>query len=157
MKHLVFSLILTLVITGCIRNSSERQTVFLKSCQTDSIPYRIPALAQLGDGSLILLADYRHCMTDIGFGRVDIRGKRLDSRGRKWSDEFVLIEGTGVPGAVDCGYGDPAIVADRETDELLVALVCGNTIYWHPSTTRQNPNRLSLMRKVTTEWMILTI
>ena len=37
-------------------------------------------------------------------------------------------------------------MADRESEDVLVALVCGNTIYWHPSTTRQNPNRISLMR-----------
>ena len=135
------------VLVGCTRTSSER-TVLFTSLQTDSIPYRIPALAQMSDGSLMLLADYRHCKSDIGFGRVDIRGKMLDSRGRRWSDEFVLIEGTGVSGAVDCGYGDPAIVADRDSYEILVALVCGNTIYWHPSTTRQNPNRISLMRSL---------
>ena len=27
-------------------------------------------------------------------------------------------------------------------------LVCGQTIYWHPSTTRQNPNRITLMRSL---------
>lgn len=147
MRKFVIILLLVLTAAGCSRKSAEKQMLF-ESCQTDSIPYRIPAMAQLRDGSLILLADYRHCLTDIGFGRVDIRGKRLDRRGRAWSEEFVLIEGTGVPGATDCGYGDPAIVADSESDEILVALVCGNTIYWHPSTTRSNPNRISLMRSL---------
>lgn len=94
----------------------------------------------------MLLADYRHCFTDIGFGRVDIRGKVLSADGRSWGEEFTLVEGTGVEGAVDCGYGDPAIVADRESEAVLVSLVCGNTVYWHPTTTRQNPNRISLMR-----------
>ena len=147
MRKFVIILLLVLTAAGCSRKSAEKQMLF-ESCQTDSIPYRIPAMAQLRDGSLVLLADYRHCLTDIGFGRVDIRGKRLDRRGRAWSEEFVLIEGTGVPGATDCGYGDPAIVADSESDEILVALVCGNTIYWHPSTTRSNPNRISLMRSL---------
>lgn len=122
----------------------KNKTMLFMSNQTDSIPYRIPAVAELPDGSLYALTDYRHCKTDIGFGRVDIHGKRL--RGRKWGKEFVLIEGTGVPGAVDCGYGDPAVVADRESKEILVVLVCGNTIYWKPTTTRQNPNRVSVMR-----------
>lgn len=147
MRKFVIILLLVLTAAGCSRKSAEKQMLF-ESCQTDSIPYRIPAMAQLRDGSLVLLADYRHCLTDIGFGRVDIRGKRLDRKGRAWSEEFVLIEGTGVPGATDCGYGDPAIVADSESDEILVALVCGNTIYWHPSTTRSNPNRISLMRSL---------
>lgn len=122
----------------------KNKTMLFMSNQTDSIPYRIPAVAELPDGSLYALTDYRHCKTDIGFGRVDIHGKRL--RGRKWGREFVLIEGTGVEGVVDCGYGDPAIVSDRESKEILVVLVCGNTVYWHPTTTRQNPNRVSVMR-----------
>lgn len=124
----------------------KNKTMLFMSNQTDSIPSRIPAVAELQDGSLYALTDYRHCKTDIGFGRVDIRGKRL--KGRKWGKEFVLIEGTGVPGAVDCGYGDPAVVADRESKEILVVLVCGNTIYWKPTTTRQNPNRASAMRSL---------
>lgn len=147
MRRLLF-IIIIVIAAGCARQSAEKSTVFL-SCQTnDSIPYRIPALAQLQDGSVMILADYRHCRSDIGFGRVDIRGKVLDKWGRGWSDEFTLIEGTGVHATVDCGYGDPAIVSDRESNEILVALVCGNTIYWHPSTTRQNPNRITLMRSL---------
>lgn len=145
MKRILSVLILSVVLFGCARVNVLRQTVFL-SCQVDSIPYRIPALAELQDGSVMLLADYRHCFSDIGFGRVDIRGKVLSPDGRRWGEEFTLIEGTGIEGTVDCGYGDPAIVADRESEDVLVALVCGNTIYWHPSTTRQNPNRISLMR-----------
>lgn len=117
-----------------------------QSNQTDSIPYRIPAVAELWNGALFALTDYRHCKNDIGFGRVDIHGRRL--KGRKWGKEFVLIEGTGVEGTVDCGYGDPAIVADRNSKEILVALVCGNTVYWKSTTNRQNPNRISTMRSL---------
>ena len=145
LKKVTFMSLLVIAVSGCARVTVPGQTVFL-SCQTDSIPYRIPALAELQDGSVLLLADYRHCFSDIGFGRVDIRGKVLSPDGRRWGEELTLIEGTGIEGAVDCGYGDPAIVADRESEDVLVALVCGNTIYWHPSTTRQNPNRISLMR-----------
>jgi sialidase-1 len=148
MKRLISSLIVvSIFVTGCARHSAERQTVFL-SCQTDSIPYRIPAMTELKDGSIMILADYRHCMSDIGFGRVDIRGRKLDSKGRRWSDEFILIEGTGIKGATDCGYGDPAVVTDRENNEILVSLVCGNTVYWHSTTTRENPNRIALMRSL---------
>ncbi len=145
MNRISLLFILSFVILGCARVTVPRQTVFL-SCQTDSIPYRIPAMAELSDGSVMLLADYRHCFSDIGFGRVDIRGKVLSPDGRRWNEEFTLIEGTGVEGAVDCGYGDPGIVADRESNDILVSLVCGNTVYWHSTTTRQNPNRISMMR-----------
>lgn len=146
MKRLFLLTIFLAPILVAAQGQMKNKTMLFLSNQTDSIPYRIPAVAELPDGSLYALTDYRHCKTDIGYGRVDIRGKRF--KGRKWGKEFVLIEGTGVEGAVDCGYGDPAIVADRESKEIIVVLVCGNTIYYHPATTRQNPNRASLMRSL---------
>lgn len=145
MKRLFF-LTIFLSFLASAQEGVINKTVLFQSNQTDSIPYRIPAVAELWNGALFALTDYRHCKNDIGFGRVDIHGKRL--RGRKWGQEFVFVEGTGVEGAVDCGYGDPAIVADRNSKEILVALVCGNTVYWKSTTNRQNPNRISTMRSL---------
>ena len=139
-------IIVFISLTLAFQAGAQDKFRLFESCQGDTIPYRIPAMAQLWDGSVYALTDFRHCGTDIGFGRVDIRGKRL--KGKKWGKEFVLIEGTGVQGAVDCGYGDPALVADCSSKEILVILVCGQTIYWHPSTTRQNPNRITQMRSL---------
>ena len=116
----------------------KNKTTLFQSNLHDSIPYRIPAIVELRNGSMYALTDYRHCKNDIGFGRVDIHGRR--QKGKKWGKEFALIEGSGVEGAVDCGYGDAAIVADRESNEILVTLVCGNTVYFHQTTNRQNPN-----------------
>ena len=113
---------------------------------TDTIPYRIPAIATLSDGSLLALTDYRYCKGDIGFGRVDIHGRMSADNGKTWGEEFSLIEGNGVPGAVDCGFGDAALVADRESGDLLLMLVCGHTVYWHQTTNRQNPNRIAVLR-----------
>lgn len=119
--------------------------MLFRSESTDTVPYRIPALAVLEGNHLLALADYRICGNDIGFGRVDIHGRFSHDGGLTWEDPFVLIEGTGVSGAVDCGFGDPAIVADWESDDVLVVLVCGETKYWHESTTRQNPNRIAMI------------
>ena len=121
MKRLFLLTIFLAPILVAAQGQMKNKTMLFLSNQTDSIPYRIPAVAELPDGSLYALTDYRHCKTDIGYGRVDIRGKRF--KGRKWGKEFVLIEGTGVEGAVDCGYGDPAIVADRESKEIIVVLM----------------------------------
>lgn len=118
--------------------------VLFRNTETDTIPYRIPAIALLQDGRLLALTDYRHCMSDIGYGRVDIHGRIADKDG--WSEPFVLIEGTGVSRATDCGFGDAAMVVDRESGEILVITVCGETVYGHPTTTRQNPNRVALLR-----------
>ena len=127
----------------------------------DTVPYRIPAFGQLMDGSILALSDYRPCGMDIGFGRVDIHGRISSLNRRQWGEEFVLVEGTGKPATTDCGFGDPAMVVDRETGEILVMMVCGNTIYYYESTNRQNPNRVACMRsfdggKTWTEWTEVT-
>ena len=128
-------------------DNKETQTkVLFQTIAPDSVPYRIPAFAQLPNGSIVALSDYRPCGMDIGFGQVDIHA-RISSRDRKkWGEEFVLVEGTGVPATIDCGFGDPAMAVDRETGEILVMMVCGNTIYYYESTNRQNPNRVACMR-----------
>ena len=123
----------------------NNHTLFMTE-PTDTIPYRIPAIATLSNGSLMALTDYRYCKGDIGFGRVDIHGRTSSDNGATWGEEFTLIEGTGVSQAVDCGFGDAALVADRESGDVLVMLVCGETVYWKPTTNRQNPNRIAVVR-----------
>lgn len=129
---------------ACSGNIVYKDAVLFRNTPTDTIPYRIPTIASLNDGRLLALADYRHCKLDIGFGRVDILGRICDRDG--WGDPFVVIEGTGVHGATDCGFGDAAMVADSRSGEILVIAVCGETVYGHPTTTRQNPNRVALLR-----------
>jgi len=132
------------VSCGNVRKLSQH-TLF-EADAADSIPYRIPTIATMHNGDLLALADYRHCLLDIGWGRVDIHSRTSGDRGKTWSDKAVLIEGTGVSKATDCGFGDAAIVADRESGDVLVVMVCGETVYWHQTTTRQNPNRVAVIR-----------
>ena len=131
--------------TSCGSSRKLGSHMLFRSPSTDTIPYRIPAMAVLEGNHLLALADYRICGNDIGFGRVDIHGRFSHDGGLTWEEPIVLIEGSGVSGAVDCGFGDPAIVADWESDDVLVVLVCGETKYWHESTTRQNPNRIAMI------------
>lgn len=124
----------------------QSREVLFATPSAEAVPYRIPALAQMPDGRVLALCDYRPCGSDIGYGRVDIHGRILTPGDARWGESFVLVEGTGVQGAVDCGFGDPAVVADRVTGEVLVMTVCGNTPYGAPMTTRQNPNRIAVFR-----------
>lgn len=133
-------------IISCNRQTTLSTHTLFETESTDTVPYRIPAIATLSDGSLLALTDYRYCKGDIGFGRVDIHGRTSADNGATWGEEFALIEGTGVPGAVDCGFGDAALVADRESGDILLMLVCGQTVYWHQTTNRQNPNRIAVLR-----------
>jgi sialidase-1 len=135
--------------------------VLFQTPVSDTIPYRIPAIAGMHNGDILALTDYRLCGNDIGYGRVDIHGRVSRNGGKSWGEEFVLIEGSGVSGATDCGFGDAAMVADRESGDVLVMMVCGETVYWHETTTRQNPNRIAVLRsrdngKTWSQWEEIT-
>lgn len=122
-------LIIAFVVASCGNTSKLSVHTLFAADAADSIPYRIPAIATMHNGDLLALADYRHCLQDIGWGRVDIHSRMSHDKGRTWSEKAVLIEGTGVSKATDCGFGDAAIVADRESGEVLVVMVCGETVY----------------------------
>ena len=133
---------------SCTRTGDTSYHILFKTQVPDTIPYRIPAIASLSDGSLLALADYRYCRSDIGWGRVDIHGRKSYDDGASWTEEFTLLEGSGISKAVDCGFGDAALVADREGEEVMLIAVCGETVYWHETTNRQNPNRIALLRSL---------
>ena len=161
LRHIAAVVIAAGLAAACGSSRKLGCDVLFRSEATDTIPYRIPALAVLEGNHLLALADYRLCGNDIGFGRVDIHGRFSRDGGRSWGAPLTLIEGTGISGAVDCGFGDAAIVADWESDDVLVMLVCGETKYWHESTTRQNPNRISMLRshdngKTWSQWQEVT-
>ena len=135
-----------LALASCNTQTAATGQVLFQTASSDTIPYRIPAVSVMHNGDILALTDYRLCGNDIGYGRVDIHGRISHNGGRSWGKEFVLIEGSGVSGATDCGFGDAAMVADRESGDVLVIMVCGETVYWHETTTRQNPNRIAVLR-----------
>ncbi len=122
-------------------NSLERTKLF--DTETAEIPYRIPAIAATAEtGRLIAVNGYLVCGTDIGYGQVDLHYRLSEDNGATWSETKVMAEGNGIKGDPKCGYGDPAIVADRESEnDVLVISVTGNTVY--SQATRQNPNRIA--------------
>ena len=142
----IIAVLVFLGLTACGAKHTPAEHVLFQTPVSDSIPYRIPTIAKMHNGDILALTDYRLCGSDIGYGRVDIHGRVSRNGGRTWGEEFVLIEGSGVPGATDCGFGDAAMVADRESGDVLVMMVCGETVYWHETTTRQNPNRIAVLR-----------
>ncbi len=98
----------------------------------DGKPYRIPAIATAPNGTIFAISDYRPCGNDIGYGEVDIMCRMSDDNGRSWTPEFYVANGKGGDtNAMTTGYGDAAIVADREQNKLLVMMVCGRTVCWN--------------------------
>ena len=124
---------------------AERFEVFQLLNPTD-IPYRIPALAVTKDGTLIAVADYRHSGTDIGVtdkGRIDLHYRLSYDNGNTWTDVIPLIEGKGAqsPDFMNVGFGDPCIVADRESNRVLLLSCAGNVSF--QNGTRKNHQNIA--------------
>ncbi len=113
--------------------TAERYELF-ELLNPNDIPYRIPSLAVTPSGRLIAVADYRHSGTDIGvtnYGRIDLHYAISDDHGHTWSEVKPLIEGKGDKATdfMSVGYGDPCIVADRESNRVLLLSCAGNVSF----------------------------
>ena len=120
--------------------ASRRYDVFPMYNDAD-IPYRIPAIAVTKDGVLLSVADYRHSRTDIGVthnGRIDLHINRSYDNGVTWEGISTLINGQGEASEdfMHVGFGDPCIVADRESNRVLMLSCAGNVSY--QNGTRDN-------------------
>lgn len=143
-----------IVACGCVKEGSgdkpqpalpaaERFEVF-QLLNPNDIPYRIPALATTKDGTLIAVADYRHSGTDIGVtdkGRIDLHYRLSYDNGNTWTDVMPLIEGKGAEATdfMSVGYGDPCIVADRESNRVLL-LSCAGNVSFQNGTRQKHQN-----------------
>ena len=113
-------------------------------------PYRIPGITTASNGRLITAAARLVCGTDPGYGQVDIVCRTSDNHGDTWSNMIDVAVGNGKTSATvnyfDTAFGDPAIVADRTSNEVLIIAVAGCTVYGNGNTTRQNPNMIATIR-----------
>jgi sialidase-1 len=149
MKKLLAILFLALTTVSSHAQTAGAQRLF--ETIEGRVPYRIPAIATCSDGTLIAVADYRYCGGDIGYGAVDLHYRLSEDNGQTWGTERILADGTGNEDDVKnpqtawrYAFGDCAIVADRESPEVVVLCVGGKTVY--SRATRQNPNRVVLFR-----------
>ncbi len=120
--------------------------VVFETPNTGAIPYRIPAIATAQNGNIIAVADYRHSRADIGMaknGRIDLRARISKDNGKTWGDIFDIVCGQGAnsPDFMNVGFGDPCIVADRESGKVLVLSCAGNVSF--PSGTRDNHQNIA--------------
>lgn len=111
-------------------------------------PYRIPGITTASNGRLITAAARLVCGTDPGYGQVDVVCRTSDNHGETWSDMIEVAVGdetkcTAEKNVFEIAFGDPAIVADRTSSEVLIIAVAGCTVYGRGETTRQNPNMIA--------------
>lgn len=98
-------------------------------------PWRIPTLARTKEGTLVALGGYLICNKDVGNGACAIAAKTSTDNGYTWtSSGTILADGNE---STRYGYGDAAIVADRESDKILVMCVYSKVGY--TASTRTNP------------------
>lgn len=100
--------------------------------------YRIPAIACTRKGTLIAVGDYRYGGSDIGYGSVELRRRISYDNGETWGDVLEFTHGNKdmkTHPNYHAAYGDPCIVADRESDLVMVMSCSGNTGF--PDGTRQ--------------------
>jgi sialidase-1 len=128
----VILVMVTLLIAGTAA-AQDRTEIFISKSDT-AVHYRIPAIAALTDGTVVAVADYRFSRNDIGIvkdGRVDLRCRTSQDNGHTWEEIGVVVEGKGKdsPDFMNVGFGDPAIVADRKSGNLLLMCAAGNISY----------------------------
>ena len=90
--------------------------------------YRIPAFAVTNDGTLLAVTDLRYGNpSDLGNNhRIDLLIQHSEDNGRNWLSEVNI---TKTLPSDQTGYGDAAIVADRESNDVLILCVTGNISY----------------------------
>ena len=90
--------------------------------------YRIPAFAVTNDGTLLAVTDLRYGEpSDLGNNhRIDLLIQHSEDNGRNWLSEVNI---TKTLPSDQTGYGDAAIVADRESNDVLILCVTGNISY----------------------------
>ena len=122
----------------------KKQTLF-SSVNHESTPYRIPAVAKLNNGTVLAIADQRPCGADVGNGEVDIYAKvgTIDANGNyTWNPETDDPSANGgmkiADGTSSNGYGDAAVVVDRESGKVLIICVAGNVVFSSGSSSKHN-------------------
>ena len=111
-----------------------QKNIFIYDTSRDSfkIVYRIPAIAQAKNGNLVAVADYRYSGGDIGSGRLDLRYACSVDSGKTWTEPQTLVscdDYTDTSVLMNTGFGDPCIVADRESDRVLLLSCSGNVMF----------------------------
>lgn len=117
----------------------EWQYNVFETPSTSAIPYRIPAITTTKNGILVAMADYRPSRADIGSGRVDLHVRTSADNGQNWGEIIKPANMTGdgntTAGHQEAGFGDPCIVADRESNAIMVVSCSGTPNFFQGSRT----------------------
>ena len=128
-------------LTAQWANGVERSLVYHPG-DFDSKFYRIPAIVTAKDGSLVTVADKRIEHNGDLPAKIDVVSRRSTDGGRTWSP-YVTVAAHDEVG----GCGDPALVVDRKSGDILCIFSHGNGLWQdtpaHISVSRSTDNGLT--------------
>ena len=135
-------------------NGIDRALVY-RPGDYDSKFYRIPAIVTAKDGSIVTVADKRIEHNGDLPAKIDVVSRRSTDGGKTWSD-YVTVAAHDEIG----GCGDPALVVDEKTGDILAIFSHGNG-FWgdspaHISVARSTDNGLTWGEMVDINPQILT-
>ena len=129
--------------------NNKYQYLYWYRDEATNAPYRIPAITVTNSGKVLAISDFRTCGDDIGMGEVDIMFRRStntfnDWDGISWTNEDYVADGQGGNNNVfNVGFGDAAVVSDRESNKTLVMAVAGKQRFnWASSTSHNSMARI---------------
>lgn len=135
-------------------DGTERSLVYCPG-DYDSRFYRIPAMVTAKDGAIVTVADKRIENNKDLPAKIDIVSRRSTDGGKTWS-EYVTVAANDEIG----GCGDPAMVVDEHTGDILVIFTHGNGLWQsspgHISVARSKDNGLSWEKAIDINPQILT-
>jgi len=86
--------------------------------------YRIPAIVTLDDGTLVAVADKRIETNGDLPGKIDVVCRTSNDRGLTWSSVVTVAQHN-----EDGGYGDPALVVDRKSGDVICIATHGEGLW----------------------------
>lgn len=163
LRHLLAAMLVTTAAANAVAQQTDLsygdpthlRTLVFNQGDFASKFYRIPGLALAKDGAIIAVADKRIESNSDLPGKIDVVARRSTDGGKTWSNYITVAEHDSIG-----GYGDPAIVTDSRTGDILVISSHGNGLWQqspaHISISRSKDNGLTWLPAVDINPQILT-
>lgn len=151
LKHCGMAVLLWLSAVGTAVGQDEFSTTVFDGPEVPKIgsapSHRIPALVQTSDSTLLAIGDYRYGLSDVGAGqqaRIELWYRHSTDMGLTWTETRTVCPASTARDSWQWAMGDAAVVADRESREVL--LMCAAGTVSNGASTALNPIRIGCFR-----------
>ena len=117
LSFFVMLLVSILTTTSFAQNELTRVPVFTMG-ESGSQYYRIPAIVETANGTLVAIADQRGSALGDLPNIISIVAKTSTDKGATWNSMVTIAQGSATAGTT---YGDAVAVYDEETDKIMCA------------------------------------